>query len=185
VDANPEAAKVRRFEEQVLVHLRDLYRAALRLSRSAPDAEDLVQETCLRAFQALEQLRHPGAAKVWVFAILRSVFLRQATRPARMSVEDPDGFAVGEDVFRAAHDEGSPLRAALLQEIREAMLKLPLPYREAIVLAHIGGFSYREMAQILEVPIGTVMSRLFRGRRMLRASLREVVAPQPRVEPVP
>ncbi len=77
--AAPEAAKVRRFEEQVLVHLGDLYRAALRLSGSTPDAEDLVQETCLRAFQALEQLRHPGAAKVWVFAILRSVFLQPAT----------------------------------------------------------------------------------------------------------
>ena len=62
-------------------------------------------------------------------------------------------------------------------------MKLPLPYREAIVLAHIGGFSYREMAQILEVPVGTVMSRLFRGRRMLRASLQEVVVPQPRVKP--
>jgi RNA polymerase sigma-70 factor (ECF subfamily) len=189
VDTDPEAAKVRRFEEQVLVHLSDLYRAALRLSRSAPDAEDLVQETCLRAFQALEQLRHPGAAKVWVFAILRSVFLRQAerqaARPARVSVEDPDGFAVAEDALRAAHDEGSPLRVTLLQEIREAMLKLPLPYREAVVLAHIGGFSYREMAQILEVPVGTVMSRLFRGRRMLRASLQEAVAAQPRAEPAP
>jgi RNA polymerase sigma-70 factor (ECF subfamily) len=187
VGADPEAAKVRRFEEQVLVHLGDLYRVALRLSRSAPDAEDLVQETCLRAFQAFEQLRDPGAAKAWVFTILRSVFLRQAERraaqPPRVSFEDLDGFAVAEDALRAAHGEGSPLRATLLQEIRGVMLKLPLPYREAIVLAHIGGFSYREMAQILEVPVGTVMSRLFRGRRMLRASLQEVVAPQPRVEP--
>jgi RNA polymerase sigma-70 factor (ECF subfamily) len=186
VDADP--AKVHRFEEQVLVHLNDLYRAALRLSGSALDAEDLAQETCLRAFQALDQLRHPAAAKVWVFAILRSVFLSQAKRrfaqPAPVSLEDLDnGLAVAQHTFLVEHGEESPIRATLLREIRQATLKLPLPYREAIILAHIGGFSYREMAQILEVPVGTVMSRLHRGRRLLRTLLQEGVASDPRLEP--
>jgi RNA polymerase sigma-70 factor, ECF subfamily len=189
VGGEVETAKVRRFEERVLVHVHDLYRAALRLTGQAPDAEDLVQETCLRAFQALDQLRHPGAAKVWVFSILRSVFLRHATRwsadNTHLSLEDLEGVALPAEVFRAMLARPSPFQAAVLEEIRQATLKLPLPYREAIILAHIGGFSYREMAQILEVPRGTVMSRLFRARRLLRAALREPLAHPSRVEPAP
>lgn len=183
----PGTTKLQRFETQVLPHLDDLYRAALRLTGKVPDAEDLVQETCLRAFQALDRLTHPGAAKAWVFSILRSVFLRQAERrsaqPARVSLEDLDGLALTTDVLRDLHERASPPRETLLQEIRQATLKLPLPYREAVVLAHIGGFSYREMAHILEVPLGTVMSRLFRARRMLRAALRDPVKPPARTEP--
>lgn len=183
----PGTTKLQRFETQVLPHLDDLYRAALRLTGKVPDAEDLVQETCLRAFQALDRLKHPEAARAWVFSILRSVFLRQAERrsaqPARVSLEDLDGLALTTDALRDLHERASPPREALLQKVRQATLKLPLPYREAVVLAHIGGFSYREMAHILEVPLGTVMSRLFRARRMLRAALRDPVRPPTRTEP--
>jgi RNA polymerase sigma-70 factor (ECF subfamily) len=174
--AEAEATRIRRFEEQILLHLDALYRAALRLTGKPADAEDLVQETCLRAFQAFDQLKQPQAARAWVFAILRSIFLRQAGRrsrqPTRQSLEDHEGaildHAVGEQ-------DASPARQTLLQEIRRATLDLPVPYREALILAHIGGFSYREMAHILEIPLGTVMSRLFRARRMLRTSLMEPV----------
>ncbi len=169
--------EIRRFEAHVLVHLNDLYRAALRLTGKPCDAEDLVQETCLRAFQRRDQLRQTGAAKAWVFAILRSVFLRRAERQAAQSIpvslEDLEAFALATDVLGAIQVRASPLQESLVQEIREATLGLPLPYREVIVLAHVGGFSYREMAQILEVPLGTVMSRLFRARRLLRAALQE------------
>ncbi len=181
-DAN--AAELQRFEEQVLVHLETLYRVALRLTGKVADAEDLVQETCLRAFQAFGQLKHPGAARAWVFAILRSVFLRQAGRrsrqPARLSLEDLDGTVLAH-ALRA--DDASPVRHTLLQEVRRATLNLPIPYREALILAHVGGFSYREMAHILEVPLGTVMSRLFRARRMLQASLTEAIGQPSPVEP--
>ena len=170
-----ETARRRHFEAHVLLHLNDLYRAALRLTRKPSDAEDLVQETCLRAFQTLDQLRQTGAAKAWVFAILRSVFLRQAERravqPMPASLEDLDSFATATDLLGAVPVRASPPQESLLQEIRQATLGLPLPYREVIVLAHIGGFSYREMADILEVPLGTVMSRLFRARRLLRVAL--------------
>ena len=186
MEGRAETAKIRRFEELVLLHLNDLYRAALRLTGKAPDAEDVVQETCLRAFKALDQLKHPAAAKMWVFSILRSVFLRQAGRrsadPARVSLEDLDESTLPTD---ALQPRSSPLRETLLGEIQDAILTLPLPYREAIILAHIGGFSYREMAHLLEVPLGTVMSRLFRARRMLQAALREPTTRQPRVEPAP
>jgi RNA polymerase sigma-70 factor (ECF subfamily) len=178
VNSDDQSDKVRRFEKHILVHLNDLYRAASRLTGHAADAEDLVQETCVRAFKALDQLEYPGAAKAWVFAILRSVFLRQAERPpsrwALVSLEDIDAaLLVPSESLRDSYENLPPMRQILLQEARRAILKLPLPYREAVILAHIGGFSYREMAQILGVPTGTVMSRLFRGRRMLRSYLAE------------
>lgn len=182
-----EIAKRRRFEAYVLVHLDDLYRAALRLTGKPSDAEDLVQETCLRAFQALDQLRQTGAAKAWVFTILRSVFLRQAERrtvqPIPASPEMLDVFARAQDLLGALQERASPLQESLLQDIRQATLGLPMPYREVIVLAHIGGFSYREMAHILEVPLGTVMSRLFRARRLLRSALDGAVVERRHVEP--
>lgn len=179
-----KTTRIQRFEEQVLVHLDALYRAALRLTGKAADAEDLVQETCLRALQAFDQLQHPRAARAWVFAILRSVFLRQAGRrsrqPARLSLEDLDGAVLGHAL---GEEDASPVRQALLEEVRRATLTLPVPYREALILAHVGGFSYREMAHILEVPLGTVMSRLFRARRMLRAALTEPTGQPASVEP--
>jgi RNA polymerase sigma-70 factor (ECF subfamily) len=179
-----DASKLERFEEQILVHLAALYRTGVRLTGSAADAEDLVQETCLQAFRRFDQLKHPEAAKAWVFAILRSVFLRQAgqqvRQPDRLSLDDLDGAALARAL---GAEEASPVRQALLQEIRRATLKLPVPYRETLLLAHVGGFSYREMAHILEVPLGTVMSRLFRARRMLRASLTEPMGQPAPVEP--
>src|SRR5580765_8779764 len=108
MDARGSAARVRRFEEQILPHLPDLYRAARRLVRRIDDAEYLVQETCLKAFGALDQLRHPEAAKAWMFTVLRSVFLRDAARwdPARADASD----ARGGDQRREAPAGESPLQ---------------------------------------------------------------------------
>jgi len=172
MDVSSAAAKVRRFEEQILPHLPDLYRAARRLVRRAEEAEDLVQETCLRAFGSLDQLRHPEAAKAWVFTVLRSVFLRDAARwdRVRSVVADGPGSFVADGPAEASTVE-SPWRGALLEEARLATQRLPVAFREVVVLAHIGGFSYREMATILGIPVGTVMSRLFRARRLLRSAL--------------
>src|SRR5262245_24552576 len=165
------AARVERFEAQILPHLPDLYRAARRLVRRGQDAEDLVQETCLRAFGALDQLRHPEAAKAWAFAVLRSVFLRDAARWDAERAADagvhPDG---GVEFLPGRTD--SPWQGALIEEARLATQRLPIAFREVVVLAHVGGFSYREMAGILGIPVGTVMSRLFRARRLLRSALR-------------
>src|SRR5580765_2768986 len=162
------AAKIRRFEEQILPHLPDLYRAARRLVGRVDAAEDLVQDTCLRAFGALDQLRHPEAAKAWVFSILRSVFLRNAARwdPVRSPGREPDG-PLGFDMPSG----DSPLQGALIEEARLATQRLPIAFREVVVLVHIGGLSYLEVARILGIPVGTVMSRLSRARRLLRASL--------------
>ena len=167
-------AKVRRFEAHVLPHLPDLYRAARRLTGTIPDAEDLVQETCLRAFRALDQLRSADAARAWVFTVLRSAFLRNAARwqPARSrDCERLEGGPSEDGWSRRQYDRESPWHVALVEEARRAIQRLPIAFREVTVLAHIGGFSYREIAEILGIPVGTVMSRLFRARELLRAAL--------------
>jgi RNA polymerase sigma-70 factor (ECF subfamily) len=171
MDPPGAAAKIRRFEEQILPHLPDLYRAARRLVGRV-DAADLVQDTCLRAFGALDQLRHPEAARAWVFSILRSVFLRDAARwdPVRPTGREPDASPAPEHGQQALSSD-SPLQGALIEEARLATQRLPVAFREVVVLVHIGGFSYLEVAGILGVPVGTVMSRLWRARRLLRAAL--------------
>jgi len=180
MDGRVAGGRVRRFEEQILPHLPDLYRAARRLVRRADVAEDLVQETCLRAFAALDQLRHPESARAWAFTVLRSVFLRDA---ARWDPATPASSRAGAEHHPAsASGDGSPWQGALIEEARLATQGLPIAFREVVVLAHIGGFSYREMAGILGVPVGTVMSRLFRARRLLRAALRPGVLDDKRSE---
>lgn len=167
--------RIQRFEADVLVHLDDLYRAALRLTGNAAEAEDLTQDTCLRAFERLDQLRSPAAARVWVFTILRSIFLRRIerqTRSADLEVVDSALLEAGE-VLHDTYEALRPIQATPLGEVREALGRLPLAFREPLVLAHVAGFSYKEVAEILAIPLGTVMSRLFRARRLLRSELRE------------
>jgi RNA polymerase sigma-70 factor (ECF subfamily) len=167
--------RIRRFEADVLVHVDDLYRAALRLTGSAADAEDLTQDTCLRAFERLDQLRSPAAARLWAFTILRSIFLRRIERQARsagIDIIDSPLLEAGE-VLQDTYEALRPIQETPLGEVREALARLPLPYREPLVLAHVGGFSYKEISEILAIPLGTVMSRLFRARRLLRSELRE------------
>ena len=167
--------RVRRFEADVLVHLDDLYRVALRLTGNAAEAEDLTHDTCLRAFERLDQLRSPAAGRVWAFTILRSIVLRRIERQTRAPgadvIESP--LLEAGEVLQDTYEALRPIQQTPLSEVREALDRLPLPYREPLVLAHVGGFSYKEIAEILAIPLGTVMSRLFRARRLLRSELRE------------
>lgn len=168
----------KRFETCVLPYLDLLYRAALRLAGQKADAEDLVQESCLRAFAAIDQLRDVENSKAWLFRILRTTYLRKwEGDPYRKRIVGVEDLELTLSDFRETLQdpyESDPLYVHLVGvEIRKAISALPLPYREAVVLADVAGFAYREMAQILEVPLGTVMSRLYRGRRMLRAALRD------------
>ena len=178
--SSPEQAardRIRRFEADVLVHLDDLYRAALRLTSNAAEAEDLTQDTCLRAFERLDQLRSRAAARVWAFTILRSIFLRRIERQARsagVDIIDSPLLEAGE-VLQDTYEALRPIQETPLGDVREALARLPLPYREPLVLAHVGGFSYKEISEILAIPLGTVMSRLFRARRLLRSELREPI----------
>jgi RNA polymerase sigma-70 factor, ECF subfamily len=171
-------SRVQRFEADVLVHLGDLYRVALRLTGNAAEAEDLTQDTCVRAFECLDQLRNPEAARAWALTILRSLFLRRVERqPARsrlLSLDDVDASALARDaIVQDAYEMLSPLDETSLGEVRRVLADLDPAYREPVVLAHLGGFSYKEIAHMLGIPLGTVMSRVHRGRRLLRSVLRD------------
>jgi RNA polymerase sigma-70 factor (ECF subfamily) len=167
------SARIRQFELQILPHVPDLYRIARRLGVTTSDAEDLVQETCLRAFRTQDQLRRPDAARPWLFAVFRSVFLRSVAklRPIASASSIPLEVLPLPARWDDAREAG--VERATLEDVREAISRLPLVYREALLLVHVAGFSYRELAQILDVPVGTVMSRLFRARRLVREALRE------------
>lgn len=168
----------KKFEVYVLPHLDMLYRAAVRLAGQKADAEDLVQESCLRAFVAIDRLRDVESCKAWLFKILRSTYLRRwGEDPYRERVVGVENLettlADMKEVLHDPYEIDPPYAHVVGLEIRRAISALPLPFREAVVLADVARFSYRELARILEVPLGTVMSRLYRGRRMLRATLRD------------
>src|SRR5262245_34353366 len=149
--------RIRRFEADVMVHVDDLYRTALRLTGNAAEAEDLTQDTCLRAFERLDQLRNPGAARLWVFTILRSIFLRRVERQPRSTggadIIDSPLLEAGE-VLHDTYEALRPIQETPLGEVRDALRRLPLPYREPLVLAHVAGFSYNEIAEILAITQG-------------------------------
>lgn len=173
-----------KFLAYILPHLDTVYRGAVRLTGSRADAEDLVQETCLRAFAAIDKLRDPDASRAWLFTIMHRIYRRSwrknPDRRAVPSVEDLEAAFVDFREVLYDHYEQDPGYGRLMRnEVRQAIAALPFVYREVVILAHIGQCSYREMARILGVPVGTIMSRLNRGRRMLRASLREYAREQP------
>jgi RNA polymerase sigma-70 factor (ECF subfamily) len=169
------AASGRRdFEAQALVHLDALYRTALRLTQSRPEAEDLVQDACLRAFRYFDQFERGTNCRAWLFTILRNIFLNRIRGRGREVVDDDSKLtAATASVTAPSSDdpEAEFSRRALLADVEGALSALPLVFREAVILVDLEGFSYKEAAQVLECPVGTVMSRLWRSRRLLRRAL--------------
>jgi len=176
----PSAAKAG-FEEEALPHLDAVYRFALRLSGSADEAEDLVQETFLRAYNAWDQYQKGTRAKSWLFTICRNVFLRRRERAQRheeILSENADRDGPGPELANplwsstAGFDPEGEFFASIVDErIIEALEDLPEEYRTAVVLSDIEGLPYAEIAEMVGVPVGTVKSRLFRGRRRLQEVL--------------
>jgi RNA polymerase sigma-70 factor (ECF subfamily) len=165
------------FEEVALVHLDSLYQTALRLTRNRAEAEDVVQETCLRAFRNFHRFTAGTNCRAWLFTILRNVFLNRI-RDGSREVLDPEGALLEGRIAGLSSpmiDMESPeehlLQSVVHGDVDRALRALPPVFKEPVVLADLEGFSYREIAEILECPIGTVMSRLFRGRQLLRQSL--------------
>lgn len=164
-----------RFDAEAIRHLDALYSFALKLTRARDDAEDLVSDTMLRAFQRWEQYHLGTNIRAWLFTILYHAFVSRKRRIDAREVqplEDEDGReifeAVGEiDPERKYYD------SFLDEEIVTAILKLPDEYRDAVVMSDLHGLKYAEIATALKVPEGTIKSRLFRGRRLLQAQLRE------------
>lgn len=159
-----------RFEALVLPHMDALHSAAVRMTRHHQDAEDLVQETCLRAYRFLDRLGDESRCRAWLFRILTNTFIniyRKAQRtPETVALEE-------DDVKAAASGEEVSLEAVLDDELKAALDALPDDYRVAVLMADVEEFSYEEIAEILECPIGTVRSRIHRARGLLRAHLIE------------
>jgi RNA polymerase sigma-70 factor (ECF subfamily) len=152
-------------------YLDGLYRYAMVLSRNSAEAEDLVQETCLRALRGLNGLRTDGSAKSWLFTILRNMWLNQL-RERRAVPEmvdlDPDGIGANEPADASQDPHGDYVTKIQRDQVRLAIQKLPLERREIIILREYEELSYQEIAAVLGCPVGTVMSRLARGRLRLR-----------------
>jgi RNA polymerase sigma-70 factor, ECF subfamily len=167
------------FEDQALVHLERVFHLALRLTRNRTEAEDLAQETYLRAFKHFDQFDPGTNCRAWLFAILRNAFLNRLKRQGR----EVPGLEEGElDRLESEMTEGafgSPeeelLKRVVGAELVAALDRLPLIFREAVLLADVEECSYREISRICGVPMGTVMSRLSRGRRLLRRALEILV----------
>jgi RNA polymerase sigma-70 factor, ECF subfamily len=162
-----------RFEKEVLVHLDAMYSFALKLSRSRDDAEDLVSDTVLRAFERWEQYRLGTNIRAWLFTILYHVFVSRKRRIDAREVQASDeteGWGAFEPVGEL-NPEARFYETFLDSEITTAIDALPDEYRTAVVLSDIHELRYAEIAHILGVPEGTVKSRLFRGRRILQKKL--------------
>ena len=173
------------FEGEALRHLDALYRTALRMTRSEADAEDLVQETYIRAFRFRDQFTLGTNMKAWLFRILTNTFIntyrRKAAQPEVTDLEGVDEFSLYRRMAddRAASSSPDPeaelLNGVVDTEVTDALEALPEKFRTTVLL-DVEGFSYKEIAEMLGIPIGTVMSRLHRGRKMLRDMLADYAA---------
>jgi len=168
------------FEAEALRHLDGLYRTALRMTRSEADAEDLVQETYIRAFRFRDQFTLGTNMKAWLFRILTNTFIntyrRKAAQPEVTDLEGVDEFSLYRRMAddRAASSSPDPetelLKGVVDTEVTDALEELPEKFRTTVLL-DVEGFSYKEIAEMLGIPIGTVMSRLHRGRKFLQKRL--------------
>jgi len=181
--APPEDEALRaRFERDVLPLLPNLYGAALRLTRNPQDAEDLVQEAFLRAFRGFGSFQEGTNLRAWMYRILTNTFINSYRKKQRQPLtvaddEIEDWYLydkLGESGVEASA-ETEVLEKIPDEDVQRALEALPENFRMAVLLADVEGFSYKEIAEILDIPIGTVMSRLHRGRKALQKALWETV----------
>src|SRR4029453_18433727 len=171
-----------RFEREVLPLLPTLYSAALRMTRNSADAEDLVQETYLRAYRGFSGFREGTNLRAWMYRILTNTFInsypKKQPEPLTLPDDDTSDWYLYDKLGASnveASAESEVLEKIPDEDVQRALEDLPEGFRMAVLLADIEGFSYKEIAEIMDVPIGTVMSRLHRGRKALQKALWETV----------
>ncbi|MBI4730335.1 MAG: sigma-70 family RNA polymerase sigma factor [Acidobacteria bacterium] len=167
-----------RFEAEVLPQLGSLYGAALRLTRNPSEAEDLLQDTMLRAFEGYDGFASGTNLRAWLYRILTNSYIssyrKRMRRPQTVSADADEEFSLYDRLV----DSGQTPEAQVIDrlpdsEVKDALESLPEQFRMAVLLADVEGFSYKEMAEIMDVELGTVMSRLHRGRKQLQRVLWE------------
>lgn len=182
--AASDVDQIAAFETEALSHIDRLYSAALRMTRNPADAEDVVQETYAKAFQAYRTFTPGTNLKAWLYRILTNTYINQYRKAKRSPQTSGDADVDDWQIARAASHDSTGLRSAEMdaldqtpdQTVKEAMEQLPENFRLAVYLSDVEGFSYKEIAEIMGTPIGTVMSRLNRGRAQLRKLLADYAA---------
>jgi RNA polymerase sigma-70 factor (ECF subfamily) len=171
-----------RFEAEAMPYLDGMYAAAYRLTRNAADAEDLIQETFLRAYRGFHQFEPGTNLKAWLYRILMNTFInmyrKKQREPQTISEDEVEDWYLYSKIVGGGAEpsaEAQVLEKLPDEDVQEALMSLPEQFRTAVLLADVEGFSYKEIADIMDVPIGTVMSRLHRGRKALEKRLWEVV----------
>lgn len=183
------------FEKTALTQLDAMYGAALRLTRNPAEAEDLVQDTCVRAYRFWHTFKAGTSIKAWMFTILRNTFINRYHRSnrrrsgktdleAQLGALGPE-VAVGHPTSKVPGPDAAISQQITRDRIMAALETIPEDYRTAVMLADLEGLAYKEIAEVMDCPIGTVMSRIYRGRRLLHKLLHDHAAELGIIEPEP